>query len=98
MIKALFAGALLGSLGFLIGAPAVRADPLIPISPAENAYLEHVHRVVPPGDPIAFHNDGWYLDQGWRVCHDRGIPLYGGEATFVSPILSKAAFTFLCPT
>ncbi len=96
MIKALMAAVILAGLGCLVEAP-VHADPLTPLSPSENAYLEHLHRVMAPSDPAAFHSDGWFLDQGWMTCHDRGVPLIGGEATFIRPVIAKAAFAYLCP-
>jgi len=96
-VKAPIVGVLLAGLGFLVEAPVVQADPLIPLSPSETAYLEYVHRFLPPSAPQAFNNDGWFLDQGWVVCRDRNIPLYGYNATFVSPIMAQAAFAYLCP-
>lgn len=99
-LKRLMAGVLLaGSGGCLVGVPLAQADPLTPLTPAENAFLDHARRVLPgSGDPVAFNSDGELLDQGRYVCMKRDtVGQVGYEATFVSPIITQLAFIYLCP-
>jgi hypothetical protein len=75
-----------------------QADPLIPLTPDENKYLEHLHQILPgTGDEAAFHNDGWLLDTGRHACEWRAFGNIGYDSTYVSPILAQVAFADLCP-
>ena len=96
-IRVLVAAVLLTGLAWLNDTPVVRADPLVPPSPSEIAYLEHLHRSLPASDPVTFHNDGWFLDRGWEICRDRDLPKLGYEATLISPIIAQSAYAYLCP-
>lgn len=95
--KALMVGATLTGLA-CAATPVVQAEPLIPPSPAETAYLAHLHSVMRPSDPDAYHSDGWLLAEGSRACEMRSIPLIGYGATVIPPIIALSAFTYLCPT
>lgn len=95
--KVLMAGAILTGLA-CPATSVVQADPLIPLSPAETAYLAHLHSVMPASDPDAYQSDGTLLAEGWRACQLRNIPLIGYEATLIPTIVARSAFTYLCPT
>jgi hypothetical protein len=90
---------LLAGSGCLAGVPAALADPLIPLTPAELAFLDHARRVFPgSGDPDAFNSDGELLDQGQAVCRLRADPGNAGyQATDVSSIVAQLAVIYLCP-
>ncbi|MGV0794494.1 hypothetical protein [Mycolicibacterium sp. XJ1819] len=100
MLLPKLATVLLGGLVCLTAAPVAHAGPLVPPTPAELAYLDHLRRVLPgSGDPVAFTNDGELLDKGWYVCHMREAnELVGYEATLVSAIVTQVAFIHLCPS
>lgn len=94
--------ALLGVLAAtvcLAGVPVAQAEPLVPPTPAELQYLDHLRQVLPgSGDPAAFVSDGELLDKGRYVCYMRDAnDLVGYEATLVSAIVSQLAFIYLCP-
>ena len=84
---------------WLAGTPVAHADPLIPLTPAEVGFLDHLHRVLPgSGDPTAFNSDGEQLDKGRYACYQRDVNgLVGFEATYVSSIVTQLAFIYLCP-
>ena len=97
-LKALVAGGLVAGFAGLANAAAAHGDPLIPPTPAEIAYLDHLHKVFPgTGDPAAFHSDGWLLEKGRYACRQRDLNLVGYEATGLSPIVTQVAFIHLCP-
>jgi hypothetical protein len=98
-IKVLVTGALLAGLGWLVAAPTAEADPLIPPTPAELQFLAQARRILPgAGDPVAFNSDGELLDQGRLVCTKRDVAgEVGTDVTYVSPIITQLAFTYLCP-
>lgn len=92
--------ALLAATVCLADGPVAQADPLVPPTPAEVQYLDHLRRVLPGSrDPAAFNSDGELLDKGRYVCYMREAnELVGYEATLVSAIVSQLAFIYLCPT
>lgn len=81
-------------------APVAHADPLVPPTPAEIAYLDQLRRVLPAArDPVAFTSDGELLDKGRYVCYMRDVNhLVGYEATLVSAVVTQLAFIYLCPS
>lgn len=75
------------------------ADPLTPLSPAENEYLVQVRRVFSQyRDPTEFRSDGELLYLGRFVCHQRQSGLVGYEATLVTPAIVQMALVYLCPS
>ena len=92
--------AVLAATVCLADVPAAQAEPLIPPTPAEIQYLDHLRRVLPGSrDPAAFNSDGELLDKGRYVCYMRDVnDLVGYEATLVSAIVAQLAFVYLCPT
>lgn len=91
--------AVLAATVCLADVPVAQAEPLIPPTPAEIQYLDHLRRVLPGSrDPAAFNSDGELLDKGRYVCYMRDAnDLVGYEATLVSAIVSQLAFIYLCP-
>jgi hypothetical protein len=97
-LKTLTAGALLAGCTCLVDLPVTQADPLIPPTPAEIEYLEHLHHILPgTGDLEAFHSDGVLLDRGRLACYRRDQGFIGYRATYVSPVIAQVAFADLCP-
>jgi len=98
-LRKLAAGALLAGLGCLAGTSVAQADPLTPLTPGENQFLDQARRLFPgSGDPDAFKSDGQLLDQGRYACFRRDSSgLVGYEVTYVSPIITQLAFVYLCP-
>ncbi len=95
----LAAGALLAGLGCQVAVPVAHADPLTPLTPGENQFLDQARRMFPgSGDPDAANSDGELLDQGRYACFRRdSTGQIGYEVTYVSPIVTQLAFIYLCP-
>lgn len=82
----------------VIAVQPAHADPLVPPTPAEIAYLNHAHQVFAVShDPVAFRSDGELLDLGRFACDKRAAGFVGTESTLVTPALTQLAFIYLCP-
>lgn len=96
--KMVIAGLLLAGLPGVGGLAGVSAAHAKPLSPGEIQFLEELHRAFSgSGDPSAFHSDGQLLAQGWYACHQLRVGLVGRGATYVPDIVTRLAFTHLCP-
>ena len=95
-----FGAALLAALAMgAAAAPAVRAEPLTPLTPGETQYLEQLRRVFSVNhDPWAFRSDGELLKQGRFACERRDAGFVGAATTFLTPAVTQLAFIYLCPS
>jgi hypothetical protein len=100
IVKMLATGALLAGPLTAVDVPVAQADPLVPPTPAEIAYLDHLRRVLAVAPvPEGFNNDGELLDKGRYACDMRDdAGLVGYEATLVPPAVTQLAFIYLCPS
>lgn len=75
------------------------AEPLVPPTPAEMLYLDHLHQIMPgSGDPAASHGDGWFLEKGRYACSKKAQGYVGATAILLSPIITQIAYADLCPS
>lgn len=81
-----------------MGAQSAHAEPLTPLTPGENQYLDQLHRVfAAKHDPSAFRSDGELLVYGQFACAKRNAGQVGEGATFQSPAITQLALIYLCP-
>ncbi|MCX2930578.1 hypothetical protein ORI20_09845 [Mycobacterium sp. CVI_P3] len=79
--------------------PHATADPVTPLSAAEDEYLVRVREVFSQyRDPTEFRSDGELLSLGRLVCDQRRNGLVGYEATLVTPAVVQLALVYLCPS
>lgn len=96
--KWLWAGLSVALLMYAVGVQHAQAEPLTPLTPAENQYLEQIRRVFAAShDPVAFNSDGELLNDGRFACESRARGFVGQAATFLSPVVTQVAFVYLCP-
>lgn len=82
----------------LATSPSTLADPLVPLTSDEVAYLDHARLVfAEKHDPVAFRSDGELLELGRYVCAKRTAGFVGTEATLTSPAVTQLALIHLCP-
>lgn len=77
---------------------AARAEPLTPLTPAEDQYLQQLRRVFSANhDPSAVKSDGELLSDGRFVCERRSRGFVGQPTTYMTPAITQLAFIYLCP-
>jgi hypothetical protein len=98
-LKMLMAGVLMAGPICLVDQPVAKAEPLIPPTPGEMQFFDHVRRALPgSGDRVSFNSDAELLDQGRYACTQRDLnQIVGTNANLISPIVSQLAFVYLCP-
>lgn len=92
-------GGLVAALAInVIAVQPAQADPLVPPTPAEIAFLDHARKVFAAShDPTSFRSDGELLSYGHYVCDKRAAGYVGTSATLVTPAITQLAFIYLCP-
>ncbi|MEH3136460.1 MAG: hypothetical protein PGN30_15850 [Mycolicibacterium neoaurum] len=82
----------------MIAVQPAKADPLVPPTPAEVAFLDHARKVFAAShDPTSFRSDGELLGYGRYVCDKRAAGYVGAPATLVTPAVTQLALIYLCP-
>ncbi|QLL08702.1 hypothetical protein [Mycobacterium vicinigordonae] len=98
MLKVAMTAVIVATASWLAPMPAAPADPLVPLTPEEVRYLDHLHQLLPGhGDPAVSHGDGWLLEKGWYACSKKAQGFVGAPTVLLSPIITQVAYADLCP-